>query len=392
MNDPQPIAHGATGPSPKTRRWIEFSDLNWPLVFLLYTVLALISAGTVFTSDLAGGSHRPYYYPLLWEVTGYWTAFALLPLIILGFSRLPITKSNWLWTVSVHVLISMIFGITHTSLMLVTRRALYDLLGMGHYDYGHFGYRLVMEYHKQFLNYWLIYAVLRGLSFYRQILEQERAAAALELKTSELQRQLAQVQLQGLRSQLNPHFLFNTLNMISSVMYEDVARADQMIASLSRMLRMSLEEDVKPQIPLRRELEFVNSAIELIRARFQEQVEIDVQCAPDALDCMLPGMLLHNLLENAIKHHSGGTNHRICVLVRIERDERHLHLHVLDNGPGIENVEVALRKGVGLSNSQQRLRALYGGNFEFHLENRPEGGLHAHIALPASTTAILQPA
>jgi LytS/YehU family sensor histidine kinase len=212
------------------------------------------------------------------------------------------------------------------------------------------------------------------------------------LKTSELQRQLAQAQLEGLRSQLNPHFLFNTLNMISSVMYEDVERADQMIAALSRMLRMSLEEKVKPQVPLRRELEFVKSAIELIRARFQNQVEIDVQCAPDTLDCLVPGMLLHNLLENAIKHHLGGVNTIIRVQVRIERDERNLHLHVIDNGPGIENLEVALRSGVGLSNSQQRLKALYGDDFRFNLDNRPEGGLHVHIAVPATASTILQPA
>jgi len=377
---------------PTARRWIELSDLNWGLVFLVYTVSGLISAGSVFTSGLAEGAQQPYYYPLLWEITGYWTAFALVPLIVFAFSRLPVARANWWWVIPVHVLISIALGIVHTFLMTGSRQALYALFGLGEYQYGHFGYRLLMEYHKQFLHYWAAYAVLRGIAFYRQTREQERAAAALKLKTSELQRQLAEAQLQGLRSQLNPHFLFNTLNMISSVMYESVDRADHMIAALSRMLRMSLEENVKPLVPLRRELEFVECAVELIRARFQDQVDIEIDCAPDALDCLVPGMLLHNLLENAIKHHSGGEAAVIRVRVKIERDENHLHLHVLDNGPGIQSLDEALRKGVGLSNSRQRLRALYGDQFRFDLSNRPEGGLHAHLAVPAQSAARLQPA
>jgi signal transduction histidine kinase len=387
--EPKP---GALDTGVGSRRWIELSDLDWKLVFLIYTVAGVIAAGSVFTSGLAEGAHQRYYYPLMWEMTGYWSGFALVPLLVMGFARLPVTRENWPWMIPCHVVISIGFGLAHTLMMLGSRHALYALFDLGRYEYGHFGYRVLMEYHKQFLHYWAVYAVLRGVAYYRQSREQERAAAALELKTSELQRRLAEAQLQGLRSQLNPHFLFNTLNMISSVMYENVDRADHMIAALSRMLRMSLEENVKPQVPLRRELEFIDCAVELIRARFQDQVDIQVECAPDALDCLVPGMLLHNLLENAIKHNSAGENATIHARVRIERDERYLHLHVLDNGPGIESLETALGKGVGLSNSQQRLQALYGTNFKLALENRPEGGLHAHVAIPAQLTAALQPA
>src|SRR3974390_2186981 len=92
-------------PAPKTgrRRWIELSDLNWGLVFLLYTVLGLISAGSVFTASLASGGHQPYYYPLIWEMTGYYAALSLLPLMVLAFARLPITSENWVWAVPVHL-------------------------------------------------------------------------------------------------------------------------------------------------------------------------------------------------------------------------------------------------------------------------------------------------
>jgi two-component system, LytTR family, sensor kinase len=392
MAEHSPNAGCAEGPLKQRRHWIELSDLNWLLVFLLYTVAGLISAGTVFTSDLAAGGHQPYQYPLLWEMTGHYTAFLLVPLIILGFSRLPITRGNWFWSIPVHLAISIAFGLAHTVLMFLSRQAAYGLLGWGHYDYGHFGYRLLMEYHKQLLHYWLVYAVLRGLALYRISRERERAASALELKTSELQRQLAQVQLQALRSQLNPHFLFNTLNMISSVMYEDVDRADHMIAALSRMLRMSLDEHVSPEVPLRRELDFLDAARELLQARFRDHLELEVHCPPGLADASVPSLLLHTLIENAVKHHHNGNEPVIRVQVRIEAENGSLHLHVLDNGPGIADPDSVLGKGVGLANTRQRLRALYGENFRLDLVNRSEGGLHVHIVLPLRDAPALQPA
>jgi sensor histidine kinase YesM len=364
------------------KHWIELSDLNWPVLFVGYTAAGLISADTVYTSEMAGGKNLLFFYPALWELTGHYTVFALLPLIILGFSRLPIERSNWYWMVPVHILISMGFGAIHTLLMLVSRREIYSLLGLGVYDYGQMGYRFVMEYHKQFLHYWIVYTVLRVLAHYRESREQERQAAALQLKTSELQRQLAQVQLQALRTQLNPHFLFNTLNMVSSAMYEDVDRADHMLEALSRMLRMSLEENVGTNVPLRRELEFVRCAAELIRARFQERVDIDIKCDPSAEDVLVPSLVLHTLIENAIKHHDLEQSTTIRVQTRIERHDSMLDIHVLDNGPGIKDLERAMENGVGLSNTRQRLRALYGEDHLFEIKNRPEGGLDVHLALP----------
>jgi sensor histidine kinase YesM len=345
-------------------------------------VLALLDASTMFMTDLADGHPIRFYYPFIWEITGYYIAFALLPLYVLGFGRLPINRRNWHWAVPVHLAISVGFGIVHTLLMRVTREQLYSVLGLGAYNYGVMRYRFLMEYHKQFLAYWIVYAVLRVMAYYRQSREREREAAALELKTSELQRQLAQVQLGALRSQLNPHFFFNTLNMVSSVMYEDVARADHMIATLSRMLRMNLEEDVGAQVSLRRELEFVQCAVELIEARFQDRVAIDIQCAPEALDDHVPNMILHTLIENAIKHHNLERDSVIRIQARIRRTDTGLEIDVWDNGPGIADLRQAMNAGVGLSNTKARLAGLYGENYRFELENRPEGGLHVHLRIP----------
>lgn len=386
-----PRSCGAEAPG-HPRRWIELSDLNWPLVFLFYTVAGLIYTGSDFTFHLAETGPEPYYYPLIMEMTGHYTLFALVPLIVLGFSWLPIRRTNWFWAVPVHLLISVVLGATHTVLMLLSRQAIYGLFGLGHYGFGQTGYRFLMEYHKQFLHYWLFYIVLRAIAYYRQARERERAASALELKTSGLRRQLDQARLLALTSQLNPHFLFNTLNMVSSVMYEDVDRADHMLAALSRMLRMSLDETVGPRVPLRRELEFVNAAVELIRGRFQDQVEIDIRCPSGLLDLEVPSMALHTLIENAVKHHRRDQDGPVRVSVRIERTGTALHLHVLDNGPGIADLAGAVGKGVGLANTRQRLEALYDANFTFELANRPEGGLHVHLAIPVRPESAPQPA
>jgi two-component system LytT family sensor kinase len=170
--------------------------------------------------------------------------------------------------------------------------------------------------------------------------------------------------------------------MVSSAMYEDVDRADHMLEALSRMLRMSLEENVGTNVPLRRELEFVRCAAELIRARFQERVDIDIKCDPSAEDVLVPSLVLHTLIENAIKHHDLEQSTTIRVQTRIERHDSMLDIHVLDNGPGIKDLERAMENGVGLSNTRQRLRALYGEDHLFEIKNRPEGGLDVHLALP----------
>jgi two-component system, LytTR family, sensor kinase len=390
MSETMSMPSAAVLPPRSGRRWIQVSELNWPAIFVLYNVLALISTGTMYTLLLAQRSPRPFLLPFIWEFTGYEIAFAFSPVIVMAFSLLPIRRHNWYWSVPAHLLISIGIGVMETLLMGFTRQEIYGWLELGKYDYGLMEYRFLMEYHKQFVAYWTIYVALRVWVHYQQSRERERQAAELELKTSELERELTQAQLQALRSQLNPHFLFNTLNMVSSVMYEDVDRADHMIAALSRMLRMTLEENVAARVSLRRELEFVQCAVELIEARFQDRVAIDIQCPADAMDLLVPNMVLYTFIENAIKHHEAERDRVIRIQAHVERNAATLDIHVLDNGPGIANLERAMRQGTGLRNTRQRLLALYGDRQRFEIQNRREGGLHVHVAIPVAAAPVLQ--
>jgi two-component system LytT family sensor kinase len=382
MSKTKPAPIEAPAPQLRQRRWIQAADLNWTVIFLIYSVLALLATGTSYTSLLSQRISVPFFYPLIWEFTGYYIAFALSPLIVTAFGVWPICRQNWFWTVPLHLTISVVLGVLHTLLMWLTRQQIYQWLGLGAYDYGDMRYRFLMEYQKQFLGYWIAYVALRGWAHYQQSRERERQAAALELKASQLERELAQAQLQMLRSQLNPHFLFNTLNMVSSVMYEDVDRADHMIAALSRMLRMTLEEHVDARVPMRRELDFVECAIMLLEARFQDRVSIDIRCPPGAMDVLVPNMILYTFLENSVKHHEAAQDPVMRIQARVEPAESQLSLWVLDNGPGIDDFDRAFNQGVGLRNTRQRLQALYGDQYRLELANRPEGGLQVRVTIP----------
>jgi len=374
----------AADPSARPARWVRAAELNWTAIFIVYAGLALIATSTSYASLLANRQPRPFLYPFIWEFTGYFSGFALLPLVVTGFSLLPIRRANWYGTVPVHLAISLGIGILHTLLMGASRRWIYGWLELGAYDFGSLAYRFLMEYHKQFVAYWVIYASLRVWAHYRDSRARERRAAALELRASELRRQLAQAQLQALRAQLNPHFLFNTLNMVSSVMYEDAERADRMLSTLSRMLRLALEENVGERVPLRHELEFVECAATLLRARFQDRIEIDIQCPAETLAAQVPNLLLHTLVENAVKHHADARERTIRIQARATLANGWLRLEVLDNGPGIEDLAKAMRQGIGLRNTRQRLQALYGARCQLEIANRPEGGLRAFAAFPAA--------
>src|SRR5437879_2012995 len=177
--------------------------------FLLATLFGLLNFGIVRTSDLASGSGPPAKYPLLWELTGAYTALAVLPGIVLLARRFPIERRNVWRRLALHLAAMCAFGMVHTLLMWGTRTVLYGLLGWGTYDYGEMRYRFLMEGQKQAVGYWLVYAIVRIAAYARRNRERELAATRLE-------KELTEARLSALKMQLQPHFLFNTLNMIST--------------------------------------------------------------------------------------------------------------------------------------------------------------------------------
>ncbi len=226
------------------------------------------------------------------------------------------------------------------------------------------------------LVYWSILGVGYALEYYARFRERELRAANLESR-------LARAQLDVLRMQLHPHFLFNTLHTISVLVREgENDTADRMIARLSELLRLSIDLEAMNEVPLARELEILSSYIDIQQMRFQERLRVCIDVEESARDGLVPTLILQPLVENAIRHgigqrESGG---RIDILGR--RVGERLELTIRDDGPGITSEYAAGSGGVGLANTRARLEQQHGDQHRFELKNEPAGGLAVLVSVP----------
>jgi two-component system LytT family sensor kinase len=236
-----------------------------------------------------------------------------------------------------------------------------------------FGLRAALDV----LVYWSLVGVCQAITNFRSSQERERRAAQLEAR-------LASAKLQALRMQINPHFLFNTLNSIAALLYVNPRAADEMLGDLGELLRRSLDSMEEQEIPLAQELEFIGAYISIEQKRFGERLRVE-QSVPDELrKALVPALLLQPLVENAIRH--GIEPRRGPGLISIEatQEEKHLHLVVRDNGGGLPGVDLNSpgRRGIGLANIQARLQGLYGQDQSFSFGQAEPQGCRVDIHLP----------
>lgn len=225
-------------------------------------------------------------------------------------------------------------------------------------------------------------------------LEAERAelrarTAQLQAQSSELHSQLVEARLVMLRTQLNPHFLFNTLNAVSALVKKDPAGVQDMIALLSELLRYALKDSGEQLIPLREELRLLRLYLEILEIRYQGTLRTVVEIEPDAQDALVPNLILQPLVENAIKHGIDRAGGHGTIEVRAVRSGDELVLIVRDSGPGEGADPVAPGSGVGLRLTRARLAELYGTEQRLDLEPESGGGTMARVALPFHTQATV---
>ncbi len=335
---------------------------------------------------------------------------ALLPLIFWLTARFPLTGRRWLTSLPAHVagiaVVVLLYANLHTLVSGVVggagRDAARRRLGGGGggppgggrgprpppptwYEMNRF--YLTTRIHFLVLTYGLLAGVWHWLDHNRRLRERERQA-------TELSRQLAEARLQALRMQLNPHFLFNTLNAIASLVHRNPRAADEMIGCLSDFLRLTLAAGSRSEITLREELEFVRRYLDIERVRFGERLAVEEAVAPDTLDAEVPALVLQPLIENAVRHGiepgmAGGV-----LRLAARRDGDALELRVGDTGRGIPGGRPA-RLGVGVSNTIARLRELHGERASLDWRSPPGGGTEVVIRLPcrapAAATASADP-
>ena len=227
--------------------------------------------------------------------------------------------------------------------------------------------------------YWLLVLAHHGWHYYRRYRERE-------LQAAELQKQLAQAKLDVLRMQLNPHFLFNTLHTISALIHENPECADRIVARLSDLLRLSLDQSDANEVPLRQELAFLDRYLEIEQIRFQDRLTVEKKIESDLLDALVPCLILQPIVENAIRHGIEPREDMGRIAISARRNNGMLELSVSDNGSGLPDDETAPRReGIGLSNTRSRLRHLYGDHQRLELAGAPGGGMEARIVVPLRT-------
>ncbi|MCH9651738.1 MAG: sensor histidine kinase [Deltaproteobacteria bacterium] len=359
------------------RPWVRVT-----VVFAAWTMICLL----VTTQTYLGA--RPDSAGLSWSSLvvlrlAYWWMWALVTLGIIRLSRwLPIERGRWLPPLIAHVFLASVVAVLMVAYFMFLLRLdpLPDrgvdpfredfLLGLG------------LFFHFDFLIYFGVLGIGHTLSYYDRFRERS-------LEAAHLAQRLAEAQLEALRLQIQPHFLFNTLHAISSLMDEDVVGARRMVARLGDLLRLTLEKGKKQEISLAEELEIVEQYLAIEQIRFQDRLTVEQVISREALDCQVPSLLLQPLAENAVRHGveplEKGGRVRLQAVVEAGR----LELEVADEGPGLEGAESQLqRAGIGLSNVRARLQHLYGAEgFELKMENRASGGLRVMVSLPARRLA-----
>lgn len=240
---------------------------------------------------------------------------------------------------------------------------------------------IINHFYWNLLIYWLIMGVYWIKDYYTEFKEQE-------LKSTRLERNLTEARLQALQDRLHPHFLFNALNTISAYMEKDAKTARRMIANLAELLRFSLDHTKNQKISLAQELFFLDCYLEIEQMRFNDQLTVHRAVDPDAMEVQVPSFILQPLVENSIRHGINPRNAPGSVEIRIKPHNGQLHIKVKDDGVGLpESFIINGHSGVGISNTTERLKQIYGQEHHFSINNRPGNkGVVVDIKIPFHST------
>ena len=357
---------GASGR--RTKLWMIF--VCWSFVALFFT------SQTVVQSHLYRNPVS-FWRALSWQFSSCYVWFVLTPVILWFDSRFRLERGKWTRSVPAHIVFGVIIALAQQSIDALVLPRLGYYPGVKYATYLEtYRFFLLVNFHLALFFYWAILGVRYAIDYYQKYRERE-------LRASQLEARLAQARLQVLKMQLHPHFLFNTLNAISELVFKDPESAEQMITNLSDLLRLSLENVGVQEVPLKQELDFLYKYVEIEQTRFRDRLHLKTAIAPETLDASVPNMILQPLVENAIRHGIGMRSIGGNIEIGAERENGMLHLFVRDDGRGLLNGEqLELKEGVGLANTQARLAHLYGATHRFDLSNSPTGGLIVEMSIP----------
>ena len=335
------------------------------IVFGCWTFVALFFATHIFIGSRAIGRPQGFWRPFaIYETCAvFWTAFT--PLIAALSRRFRLAAPHALRNAGIHFVAALAFCLAAFLLFIVVSPFTVD----PRHGTLPFMRRLTslfaFELHLDLLRYWGVVAVEHAITYHRQARDREIA--------------LGEARLEVLKRQLQPHFLFNTLNSISVLMFENVALANRMLLRLSELLRAGLATDSPHEVSLERELAFLERYLEIERIRFGDRLTIDLDVDQSVLGARVPNLILQPLVENAIKYGVAAVDRPSTVSIRAQKEGGELRLEVRDDGPGMPREP---KRGIGLTNIEARLRHLYGSAQKLELTSPAGGGVLVSISLP----------
>jgi two-component system, LytTR family, sensor kinase len=364
-------------PEPR-RRWLQV----FGIALASWLLIGLIDC-TWFYIMSAGKGKTPYWREILLVNAPYWLIVALLtPPVVWIARRTGFERGRRLRTIGIHFACMIPFTVLHVvayQAVMFARAAepvpTIKFLNM-------IPRFVATTFDKEILLYLVIVGTVFVTDYYQRYRERERAAAALELERAQLRASLSEARLEALHMQLQPHFLFNALHAISTLILKgDTRAANRTLSHLSQFLRMTLDGSNTPVVPLAVELEFLEAYLRIQKERFGDRLSVVTEIDERALTAEVPNLILQPLVENSIRHGIDSEAGMGTITVRARVDGAALHLQVEDDGAGLPAGQAAC-EGIGLTNVRARLEQLYPGAHAFALEALPERGARATISIP----------
>ena len=354
--------------------------LKWAVIFGFWTFFSFLYANQIYFEMLHNPRmHHSWWRIAFWQLTAWYAWGCLTPLILRLEQKFPLEGKAWLKSLLVHLPAGCALAALHiaaaTGLRMLIRP--FDVWS----DINPFMVQYQAELRNFFLFDFFVYWAVVGVGYAFDYRERYRERESL---ASQLKAQLAEAQLETLKTQLHPHFLFNTLHTISGLVRTGERRAAvNMISGLSDLLRRALDSAREQEVTLREELKFTELYLEIQKVRFSDRLAVRVEVAPETLDALVPNLLLQPLVENAVHHGISLDDAAGAITISAYRADGRLEIRVSDDGPGLESGwRMEESGGIGLANTSERLKHLYGAEHRFDLRNAPAGGMTAAISIP----------
>ena len=357
--------------------------LKWVVIVGVWAFLGVVYIAPNYLEMRAEGMAHSVFKVFLWGILLWGSWAPLTPVMIWLARRFSVVAGAWKRSLPIHVpaflLLSAIHSAATTAIVLIIKP--WDYMGTSPTA---FWPRVLSRMKGAFASDLLVYGAVLGvcyaIDYYRKYREREFLATQLEA-------QLAQAQLDSLRMQLHPHFLFNTLNGIVGLVRDNKNQAAvSMLVGLSDLLRHALEHSDRQEVELKEELGFIKLYLSIQQMRFSDRLQIDFYIDPNTVKALVPNLILQPLLENALHHGIGRSTGAGSISVAAKKTNDSLSITISDNGAGLPgNWQLKSNTGIGLANTAARLQQLYGENHRFDIHNRDEGGVEVEIVMPFHT-------